>query len=133
MHIFFKLKIRASLEAQWRGVCRRHRFGPWSRKTPHVSEWQLLSLCSRVQEPQLLKPERLEPVLWNKRSHGNKKPTCWSWRVVPTCHNYAKKPEQQQRPSTAKYKQIIKLNSYQKTIYLLFLLIHFPGIKYSFY
>ena len=35
---------------------------------------QLLSLRSRAREPQLLKPAHLEPVLHNKRSHGNEKP-----------------------------------------------------------
>ena len=35
---------------------------------------QLLSLRSRAREPQLLKPAHLEPVLRNKRSHGNEKP-----------------------------------------------------------
>ena len=34
---------------------------------------QLLSLCSRAREPQLLKPMNLEPVLLNKRSHRNEK------------------------------------------------------------
>ena len=41
----------------------------WARKP------QLLSLCSRAHEPQLLKPACLEPVLRNKRSHHNKKAT----------------------------------------------------------
>ena len=36
---------------------------------------QLLSLSSRAREPQLLKPAHLEPVLRNKRSHRNEKPT----------------------------------------------------------
>ena len=36
---------------------------------------QLLSLRSRAHEPQLLKPACLEPVLHNKRSHRNEKPT----------------------------------------------------------
>ena len=36
---------------------------------------QLLSLCSRVWELQLLKPMSLEPVPHNKRSHCNEKPT----------------------------------------------------------
>ena len=36
---------------------------------------QLLSLRSRAREPQLLKPTCLEPVLRNKRSHCNEKPT----------------------------------------------------------
>ena len=44
---------------------------PWSNYA-HVP--QLLSLCSRALEPQLLKPARLEPVLRNKRSHCNEKP-----------------------------------------------------------
>ena len=36
---------------------------------------QLLSLRSRAGVPQLLKPAHLEPVLCNKRSHCNEKPT----------------------------------------------------------
>ena len=44
---------------------------PQSNKA-HVP--QLLSLCSRAREPQLLKPAHLEPVLCNKRSHRNEKP-----------------------------------------------------------
>ena len=36
---------------------------------------QLLSLRSSAREPQLLKPTCLEPVLHNKRSHRNEKPT----------------------------------------------------------
>ena len=42
--------------------CRRHDFDPWSKKITHAVWEQLspcttiLSLCSRVQEPQLLKP-----------------------------------------------------------------------------
>ena len=40
--------------------CRRHRVDSWSRKIPHAAdqlraELQLLSLCSRAQDPQLLK------------------------------------------------------------------------------
>ena len=35
---------------------------------------QLLSLCSRAHEPQLLKPALLEPVLHNERSHRSEKP-----------------------------------------------------------
>ena len=34
---------------------------------------QLVSLCSRAREPQVLRPAHLEPVLLNKRSHCNKK------------------------------------------------------------
>ena len=47
---------------------------------------------------QLWKPERLEPVLRNKRSQGNTKPR----------HYNQRKPAQQQRPSTAinKFKKL---------------------------
>ena len=52
---------------------------PWSNEA-HAP--QLLSLCSRAHEPQLLSPRAtttepasLEPVLCNKRSHRNEKPT----------------------------------------------------------
>ena len=45
---------------------------PWSNKA-HAP--QLLSLRFRAREPQLLKPACLEPVLHNKRSHRNEKPT----------------------------------------------------------
>ena len=34
---------------------------------------QLLSLCSRAQEPQLLSPHTPEPTLHSKRSHCNEK------------------------------------------------------------
>ena len=59
---------------------------PWSNQARVP---QLLSLCSRAREPQLmkpahcnysahvlqlLKPAHLDPVLCNKRSHCNKKP-----------------------------------------------------------
>ena len=51
--------------------------GPGRSHMPQ-SNWaltsQLLSLCSRAHEPQLLKPARLEPTLCNKRSHRNEKP-----------------------------------------------------------
>ena len=78
-----ELRFQTSLVAQWLrnlpdnagdagsspGVGRSH--------MPR-SSWacvpQLLSLCSRAREPQLLKSARLEPVLRNKRSHRNEKP-----------------------------------------------------------
>ena len=43
---------------------------------------QLLSLCSRAQEPQLLKPAHLEPVL-HKRSHSNEKPAATTAEEPP--------------------------------------------------
>ena len=80
--------------------CRRHKLDPWSRKIPHAveqhSSWpQLLSLCSRAREPQLLKPVCLEPVLCKRRSHCNETPPFTATR---------EKPEQQQRSSTANNK-----------------------------
>ena len=50
--------------------------GPGRSHMPRRNEArapQLLSLCSRAHEPQLLKPTRLEPMLCNKRSHRNEK------------------------------------------------------------
>ena len=52
----------------------------------YVCALELLSLCSQAWEPQLLSPHALEPLLSNKRSLSNEKPT------------------QQQRPSAAKNK-----------------------------
>ena len=52
--------------------------GPGRSNMPR-SNWarapQLQSLRSRAHVPQLLKPACLEPVLHNKRSHRNEKPT----------------------------------------------------------
>ena len=36
---------------------------------------------------QLLKPQALEPVLHNKRSHHNEKTACRNQRVAPILHN----------------------------------------------
>ena len=46
------------------------------------SSHQLLSLCSRAWEPQLLSPSALKPVLCNKKSHHNRK-SSHSKRVAP--------------------------------------------------
>ena len=71
-------------EPAWQ--CRRLGFDPWSvnwsgRSHSSESRWtcvpSLLSLCYRVQEPQLLKPASLQPVLHNKRSHCNEKSVHW--------------------------------------------------------
>ena len=81
---------------------------------------QLLSLCSRAREPQLLsphattteahmpqplKPARLEPVLHNKRSHRNEKPTHHN-KVYPPLAAIEKAHTQQRRPNAAKNKLI---------------------------
>ena len=44
---------------------------------------QPLSLCSRAQEPQRLKPCALEPVL-HERSHCNEKPVYYNYRKTCT-------------------------------------------------
>ena len=51
------------------GLGRSHM--PWSYE---AHEPQLLSLCLRAWELQLLDPKALEPELSNKRSHSNEKP-----------------------------------------------------------
>ena len=78
--------------------CRRHGFDPWSGKIPYAKEQlspQLLSLCSRAWESQLLCPQTLEPVLHNERSHCHEK---------PMNHNWRQKSEQHWRPSKTMYK-----------------------------
>ena len=77
-------------ESVWQ--CRRHRFYLRSRKILHGLEQlrrcapatesalepgnppQLLSLCSKAWETQLLKPVGLKPGLHNKRNHHSEKP-----------------------------------------------------------
>ena len=52
--------------------------GPGGSRTPRGNEArapQLLGLRSGAREPQLRKPECLEPMLRNKRRHRNEKPT----------------------------------------------------------
>ena len=65
--------------------CRGHRFNPWSKKIPHAKEQlspcapQLLSLCSRVQVPHLLKPvcprthalQQEKPLQWEAHACCN--------------------------------------------------------------
>ena len=64
---------------------------------------QLLSLRSRAREPQLLKPVRLEPMLRNKRSHYNAKPTHRK-KSSPCSPQLEKARAQQRRPNAAKDK-----------------------------
>ena len=54
----------------------------------HVS--QLLSLCSRAQETQLLKPAHPRAMLCNKRSHCNKKPVDPYKRIAHAHCNWRK-------------------------------------------
>ena len=44
---------------------------------------QLLSLCSRASEPQLLSPGAIEPVLCNKKNHSHEKPLHYNQRKSP--------------------------------------------------
>ena len=64
---------------------------------------QLLSLHSRACEPQLLKPMSLEPVLCNKRSHRNEKPTHCK-KSSPCLPQLENARAQQRRPNAAKNK-----------------------------
>ena len=62
---------------------------------------QLLSLRSRVWEPQLLKPSRLQPVLHNKRSRCNEKPV-HALKSSPCSPQLEKACTQQRRARTSK-------------------------------
>ena len=83
MSSFVKNHMRASLMVQWLRIrlpMQGTRVQALVQKDPtcrgatkHVL--QLLSLCSRALEPQLLKPMHLEPALRNQRGHCSEKPT----------------------------------------------------------
>ena len=96
----FKTLHGASLAVQWAGIC-----------LP-MQETQVRSLVgedstrhgvTKAHVPQLLKPERLEPVLLNKRSHCYEKPTHHN---ASSRHllQLEKARTQEQRPSTIKNK-----------------------------
>ena len=65
--------------------CRRHGFDPRTGKIPHDEEQlsapQLLSLCPRAQEVQLLSPRA------SKSSHCSEKPVHRDERVAPADSN----------------------------------------------
>ena len=57
----------------------RHNYWACALEPASHNYWALM--------PQLLKPERLEPVLLNKRSHHNEKPAHRNKTVAPARHN----------------------------------------------
>ena len=72
---------------------------------------QLLSLCSRAQEPQSLSPHALKLVLCNQRSHeklliaaGSPHTAPREWPLLAT----REEPMEQRRPSTAKNNNLKK-------------------------
>ena len=81
--------------------CRRHWFDHWSRKIPHAAE--PLSLCSRAQEPQPLRPTSSRAHASQQGSHRNEKPMHHDYRISPA-RPTKEKPAQQRRSSTAKNK-----------------------------
>ena len=91
--------------------------GPWRSHIPRSNQArapQLLSLCSRAWQPQLLKPAGLEPMLQNKRSRRNEKPAHCN-ESTATSTTTRQKPVQQQRLCTAKNKSINKTIKKKKT------------------
>ena len=73
---------------------------------------QLLSMCSRAHEPQLLKPAHLEPVFLNKRSHGNEKPAHCNEEEPPlaaTRESLRAATKTQRSQKQSKFKKIINL------------------------
>ena len=56
--------------------CSEHRFDPWSRKIPHVTE-QLSPWATTTE------PAHLEPVLFNKRNHHHEKPAHCTRELPP--------------------------------------------------
>lgn len=67
---------------------------------PKACDPQLLSLCSKAQEPQLLSPRALEPLLCTKRNDCSEKPPHGNERVVPASATGEKHTQQQSLAST---------------------------------
>ena len=90
--------------------CRRHGFETWSGKIPHaveqISLWpQLLSLCSRAWEPQLLSPCAATTeacALWSLYS-ATREATAVRREQSPLSAT-REKPSKQRRPGMAKSK-----------------------------
>ena len=82
---------RASLVIQWLTIClpmRGTRVRSLVREDPTCCGAAKPMCCNYwVQESQLLKPECLEPVLWNKRSHCNENPAHCNEGVSTACRN----------------------------------------------
>ena len=101
--------------SQWHGgqesasQCQGHGFDPWLGKTLYAMEQahlpQLLSPCSRDQELRLLKPEHLELMLKNKRSHHHEKPAHQNQRVAPAPCNQRRPVRSNKDPAQSKIKE----------------------------
>ena len=92
--------------------CRRHGFDPWARKIPHAPEQ--LSPWATATEPVLWSPGPPTPGARVPRACALDKSSPCSEKLVSTTGvevppAAAGRPSQQQRPSTAKNKQINKV------------------------
>ena len=102
--------------------CRRHGSYPWSRKisAPHatgqLSPCPTTSLCSRAQEPQLLKPLSLEPrLLHEKTGEATKMRSLYTaTREEPCSLQTRESLRTATKPSTAKTNKTLKKKAYQK-------------------
>ena len=76
---------------------------PWCTYVNYARAPQPLSLCSRVQEPRLLRPHATTTklMLHNKRSHCDEKPVHCNYRAAST-RQLEKARAQQQGPRVAK-------------------------------
>ena len=98
--------------------CRGCRFGPWSGKIPHATEYlsqhatttdPVLDSLGAETEPKCRNywsPCYLEPAPCNKKSHHNEKPRHRNYRAAPDCHK--RKVPKQWRPTTTKNKIKLK-------------------------
>ena len=90
--LFKYIKTEASLIVQWQIIhlpMQETRVQPLIQEDPTYcgTTKQLLSLCSRAQEPEPIchsywSPHVLEPVLCNKRNHVNEKPAIKEWPLL---------------------------------------------------
>ena len=95
----------SSLVVQW---LRIHLLMQGTRVWALVQEDPTCCRATRARVPQLLKPECLEPVLRNKRSHRHEKSLRTTMKSSPGSRQLEKSRTQQRRPNAAKNNKNLK-------------------------
>ena len=81
-------RVRASLVTQWSRIhLPMQETWIWFLIQEDPTKLQLLSLCSKAWEPQMLSLHALERMLSNRGRHHNEKLVYRNGRVAPACHN----------------------------------------------
>ena len=130
MEVFPGSSVVNGEDCQWRG----HGFNPWIPGRSHMpwSNWaclpQLLSLCSRVQEPQPLSPHAVVPEAYVPRACAPQQGRRPQWEAhmpqlesSPCSLQLEKSPRSSEDPAQPKIHKISFTNIYVGTVlYFLF-------------